>query len=257
MDLHTVTAHVGVDEAGPWRPGDVWLAGGTWLFSEPQPAARRLVDLTDAGWEPLIDRPDGALEIAATCTVERLAHHPHPLFEACTRAFLSSFKVQGAATVGGNLCAALPAAPMISLTAALDGTCLLLAPDGSTRTVGVTQFVTGAGTTALRPGELLRSITLPAEALARRSAMRQASLYALGRSAALVIGTRGPAGELAVTVTASTVRPFRLSFPGPPGAAELADAVGGVEWFVDVHGDGDWRRHMTLRMAQEIRDELA
>lgn len=257
MDLHTVTEHVGAGEAGPWRPGDVWLAGGTWLFSEPQPAARRLVDLTEAGWEPLVVHADGSLEIAATCTVARLARHPHPLFGACTRAFLASFKVQGVATIGGNLCAALPAGPMISLTAALDGTCLLLAPDGSTRTVPVAEFITGAATTALCPGELLRSVTLPADALARRSAVRQTSLYRLGRSAALVIGTRGAGGDLAVTVTASTVRPFRFSFPGLPSAPELADAISGVEWFVDVHGDGDWRRHMTLRMAQEIREDLA
>ena len=43
-----------------------------------------------------------------------------------------------------------------------------------------------------RPGELLRSIHLPAAALTQRSAMRQCSLTKLGRSAALFIGTSGP-----------------------------------------------------------------
>lgn len=252
MDLHTVTEHVGLDAAGAWRPGDVWLAGGTWLFSEPQPAARRLVDLTAAGWIPL-RRSDDGLEIAATCTVAELVGHP--LFAACANAFLASFKVQGVATVGGNLCAGLPAGPMISLTAALDGVALLCGPGGE-RCLPVVDFVTGAGVTALRPGEYLRSITLPADRLVRPSAMRQASLYALGRSAALVIGTRGPGLDL--TVTASTTRPVRLAFPGFPTAAELVTAVEGIsDWFVDVHGDGDWRRHMTGRLAEEIREELA
>ena len=36
-----------------WRDGDSWLAGGTWLFSEPQPHLRRLIDLHGFDWEPL------------------------------------------------------------------------------------------------------------------------------------------------------------------------------------------------------------
>jgi CO/xanthine dehydrogenase FAD-binding subunit len=246
VDLHTVEEVVDARAYGQWRPGDAWLAGGTWLFSEPQPHLRRLLDLADVGWPALVEHPDGGLEIAATCTIAELARHPHPLFGQCARAFLASFKIWNVATVGGNLCNALPAGPMISLTAALDGVCLLVATDGTARTLPVAELVTGAGTTALRPGELLRSITLPAEVLARPSAFRQISVQQLGRSAVLVIGTRGPGG-VELTVTASTPRPVRVA----PGAS--AD-VG--PWFDDVHGDPAWRRHMTLRFAEEIRAEL-
>jgi hypothetical protein len=28
------------------------------------------------------------------------------------------------------------------------------------------------------------------------------------------------------------------------------------EWFDDIHGLPEWRRHMTLRLAEEIRREL-
>lgn len=247
MDLHTVEEIVDARTSGGWRPGDAWLAGGTWLFSEPQPHLRRLLDLVPTGWRALVERPDGALEIAATATIAELARHPHPLFAQCANAFLASFKIWNVATVGGNLCNALPAGPMISLTAALDGECLLLRPDGTHRTVPALSFVTGPGTTALEPGELVRSITLPAATMARRSAFRQASLSKLGRSAVLVIGTRGEHG-VELTVTASTPRPVRIA----PGAS--AD-VG--PWFDDVHGDPAWRRHLTLRFAEEIRRELA
>ncbi len=252
-----MTEHVGLDDAGAWRPGDVWLAGGTWLFSEPQPGAARLVDLSAAGWRPLAVTADGGLEIAATCTVTELARHPHPVVDGCVRAFLASFKVQAVATVGGNLCAALPAGPMIALAAALDAACLLVGPDGERR-MPVTALVTGPGTTALRPGEYLRSLSVPGEALARRSAVRQASLYRHGRSAALLAGTRGPGGDLAVTITGSTPRPVVLAFPQPPTSPVLAAAIDArVTWFDDVHGDPDWRRHMTLRLAEEIRGELS
>ncbi|WP_028933437.1 FAD binding domain-containing protein [Pseudonocardia spinosispora] len=261
MDLDTVR-ELGPWSAHGWRDGDAWLAGGTWLFSEPQPAVRRLVDLTEMGWASLRQLADGSLEIGATCTVAELSAYPHPLFLPCCRAFLASFKIWNVATVGGNLCAALPAGPMISLCAALEGRCLLLAQDGGRRVVPVSDFVRGAGRTVLGEGELLRSITLPAHALRRRSAMRQASLYELGRSAALVIGTRDPAGgATTVTVTASTVRPFQLGFPGLPGREELAEAIERTVppsgWFSDVHGLPRWRRHMTHRLAEQVRRELS
>jgi CO/xanthine dehydrogenase FAD-binding subunit len=268
MDLNTVVEIRDAREPAAWRAGDAWLGGGTYLFSEPQPWLRRLVDLSRMGWVPVQETADGSVEIAATCTIAELSRFGRerpqaaaPLFEQCCRAFLASFKIWNMATVGGNLCNALPAGPMISLTAALDGQCLLRDQSGGLRRVRVVDFVTGAGRKDLADGELLRSVTLPARALACRTAFRQASLYGLGRSGVLVIGTRDPVdGSTAVTITASTVRPFRLAFPSPPGAAELRDAIAGAvgdeEWFDDIHGLPRWRRHMSYRFAEEIRQEL-
>ena len=45
-------------------------------------------------------------------------------------------------------------------------------------------FVTGNHANVLRPGELLRSIKIPAAALSKRFAFRRASLTHLGRSSA-------------------------------------------------------------------------
>ncbi|MEV0113594.1 FAD binding domain-containing protein [Streptomyces sp. NPDC050844] len=268
MDLNTVLDVRDARRHEPWRPGDAWLGGGTYLFSEPQPHLRRLVDLSRMGWEPLRTLPDGSLEIAATCTIAQLSRFGRtldaaaaPLFEQCCRAFLASFKIWNMATVGGNLCNALPAGPMISLTAALDGECLLQAQDGSIRRVKVASFVTGAGRKDLADGELLRSVTVPARSLRCRTAFRQASLYGLGRSGALVIGTLDPLdGSLAVTITAATRRPFRLWFALPPDRARLrraiAAAVGDSDWFDDIHGLPEWRRHMAFHLAEQVRHEL-
>ncbi|MCT4353970.1 FAD binding domain-containing protein [Streptomyces sp. Je 1-79] len=268
MDLNTVTDVRDARLREPWRPGDAWLGGGTYLFSEPQPHLRRLVDLSRMGWEPLRLDEDGSLEVAATCTIAQLSRYGRtfgaaaaPLFEQCCRAFLASFKIWNMATVGGNLCNGLPAGPMISLTAALDGACLLQSQAGTLRSVKVVDFVTGAGRKGLGEGELLRSVTLPARALGCRTAFRQASLYGLGRSGALVIGAYDPVdGSLAVTISAATVRPFRLWFPLPPGKDELRRAieaaVGADDWFDDIHGLPEWRRHMGFRLAEEVRREL-
>jgi CO/xanthine dehydrogenase FAD-binding subunit len=266
MDLTSVTAVHAGRQLPPWRPGDAWLAGGTWLFSEPQPAVQRLVDLTALGWPALVIGPDG-LELAATCTVaqlEAMQAPPHwaggELIRQCCLAFLASFKICNVATVGGNLCTALPAGPMISLAVALQGTCTIWSAAGSPRQVPAADFVVGPGVTVLAPGELLRSIHLPTAALRSTAAFRKASLRSGGRSAALLIGRRD-ADRTVLTVTASTRRPVVIDCAGVPDAAQLRaaieDAVPPELYLDDPHGDPDWRQHLTLRLAEEIRAELA
>ncbi len=74
MDLNTITevAHPKTREQLPvWTAGDAWLAGGTWLFSEPQVHLTRLIDLTALKWPALTIGATG-LTIAATCTVAQL-----------------------------------------------------------------------------------------------------------------------------------------------------------------------------------------
>src|ERR1700678_3515062 len=230
MDLNTITevAHPQAREQLPvWTAGDAWLAGGTWLFSEPQAHLTRLIDLTDLKW-PALTIGETGLTVAATCTVaqlDALACPPDwlaaPLINQCCRAFLASFKIWKTATVGGNLCMSLPAGPMISLTTALDGICTIWRADGSEQTIAVADFVVGNQHNVLGPGDLLRQIDIPLGALMRRSAFRQISLTPVGRSAALLIGSLTADGALALTVTASTVRPIRLSFAQMPSAKQL------------------------------------
>jgi CO/xanthine dehydrogenase FAD-binding subunit len=269
MDLNTINevARPQTREQLPvWTAGDAWLAGGTWLFSEPQVHLTRLIDLADLKW-PALTIGDTELTIAATCTVaqlDALACPPEwiasPLINQCCRAFLASFKVWKTATVGGNICMSLPAGPMISLTAALDGVGTIWKADGSEQKIKITDFVTGNQRNVLAFGDLLRQIDIPLTALKRRAAFRQISLTPVGRSAALLIGSLTSYGALALTVTASTLRPVQLSFAQIPPAQELRDAIlqhiPDALYHTDVHGKPAWRKHMTLRLAEEIRTEL-
>jgi CO/xanthine dehydrogenase FAD-binding subunit len=267
MDLNTVTAlHRPADRtelAGRLGTGAAALAGGTWLFSQPQPDLHTLVDLTGLGWPPLTVTGRG-LEIAATCTLAELAAFTAvpawpatALFRACCEALAGSFKIWHTATVGGNICLALPAGPMTSLAAALDGTVLLWSATGTERRVPVAEFVVGDRRTVLRPGEVLRAVELPASALAARTAFRRAALATQGRSGSVVIGRKDAGGGFVLTVTAATDRPRRIAFPGLPAAAELAGGLGRIDpWFDDPHGAPDWRRAVTLLLAEEVRAEL-
>jgi CO/xanthine dehydrogenase FAD-binding subunit len=274
-DINTVTELVPAP-GSTWRNGDAFLAGGTWLFSEPQPGTTRLLDLTDFGWPSLTESDDG-LEIAATCTLAELARwrpapgHDWPAAAAlprqCADALLGSFKVLGVATVGGNICLSLPAGPMIALTAALDGTATIWPSDGRRRQVPAADFVTGERANVLRPGELLRSVFLPARALRATAACRQVSLSAVGRSAVLLIGTRAPAGgdgdsQTVLTLTAAVPRPVQVTFTGLPHPNEAADSVdssatAAAGYLDDVHGGARWRRAMTRRAVASVITELA
>src|SRR6516162_1888670 len=103
MDLNSITQMyrpTSIDFLPEWREGYAWLAGGTWLFSEPQPSIRALVDLESLSWPALKLQPDG-LEIAATCTIAELnafrapvEWKASPLFRECSQSLQASFKMR-------------------------------------------------------------------------------------------------------------------------------------------------------------------
>lgn len=269
MDLNTIEQVVRPRARGELPTplqGDAFLAGGTYLYSEPQPHLRRLIDLASLGWIP-VETSAGGMRIAATCTLERLgavevtaAWPALALFGKTADALWGSFKIHKAATVGGNLCLALPAAPVAALAAALEGVCEVWCPDGSVRELAALDFVQGENRNALAPGEVLRAVRLPARALQRRAAFRQASLTGFGRSGALVIATRD-AGAWAVTITAAVRRPVRIVFAAAPAPDVLHAAIDAAMpaslLHDDVHGSPAWRRHMAHRLAREAMAALA
>lgn len=270
MNLNTVAAVQQPMSAGDitaWRDGYAWLAGGTWLFSTPQVDTHTLIDLQSLRWPALQASADG-LDIAATCTLADLAHFEAPatwkaafLFKMCCNSLLASFKVWNAATVGGNICMSLPAGSMISLTASLEATYTLWPRDAEPRNVAAVDFVTGNHANVLKRGELLRSIHLPARALAKRFAFRRASLTHLGRSAIIAIGTQSPGGDdLVLTITAATAKPVQLRFDRVPTARALREAIFAAipdtDYFDDVHGSALYKRHLTYYFAEQIRAEL-
>ncbi|MFE7741845.1 FAD binding domain-containing protein [Nocardia sp. NPDC057455] len=250
------------------------LAGGTFLFSEPQDQLVRLVDITGLGW-PAFEIGDDGLEIAATCTLAEFAgaapgrelgmpvlHDPWPgtaLFARSCRALLASHKIWRSATVGGNVCLALPAGAVLGALVALDGMAMVWAADGADRRIPMREFVLGPGRTVLRPGEVLRSIRLPRSSLLARTGFRKIALAPLGRSGAVVMGRRERDGRSAVTITAATTRPVVLDFAAPPGDGAVRDALSMIDpalWFDDPHGSPEWREHVAGMLAREVAAEL-
>jgi CO/xanthine dehydrogenase FAD-binding subunit len=271
MDLNTITSihrPAAPEDIPAWQDGCAWLAGGTWLFSEPQVQTHTLIDLETLNW-PSLTVTRAGLEIAATCRVIELDRFvapagwlAAPLLSECCRSFLSSFKIWNEATVGGNIVMSLPAGPMTSLTSSLEGILTLWPREGEPREVAVKDFVTGVHENVLRPGELVRSILLPTHALKKKYVFRRFTLTTQGRSEVLIVGTLCPEhGEFLLTITAATVKPVQLAFDQLPPASELTAAIDAAvpfEFYLDdVHGSPPHRKHLTCYFAQQIREELA
>jgi CO/xanthine dehydrogenase FAD-binding subunit len=252
-------------------PGEVVMAGGTWLMSEPQPDTNGFVDLTTLGWPDLEVTEDG-LRIGATCTIAHLkawaegrlpAETPPSDWTAlrivpdAANALLASFKIWNTATVGGNVCRSFAAGAMVSLTAGLDGIAEIWTPDGGMREQTVAAFVTGNGTNTLTHGEVLRAIRIPARALRSRALLRKIALAELGRSGAVVTGRQDEDGTTVFGLTAATWSPTILRFEGLPSREDLADAVASASgYYTDPLGSADWRRGVSGVMAERIRSEL-
>lgn len=271
MDQSTVREFVrpvGDDPTALWRPGDAWLAGGTFLFSTPLPDMHRLIDLTALGWPNLVIGPEG-LQIAATCRVVDLYDFvppadwtAGPFLREAVDSFLAGFKIWNTATVGGNICTSLPASPMTTMAAALDATLEIWGPGGGRRTMSVPDFILGDHANALQPGELLRSVHIPIESLKRRYSYQRFTLTKHGRSSEFLVGTTDPGKrDLLLTITAATSKPFVVRFGAIPTSAELRAGIDAVvrdaDYFDDPNGSPAHRKHMTYYLAERIRSDLA
>ncbi len=239
-------------------PGERWLAGGTWLFSEEQPGLTGLVDLMSLGWEPVTRTPD-TLVVAATCAISVIRElTDSPLLRQCADSLLASWKVQRIATVAGNICMALPAGAMTALAVGLDATALIWRADGSERRLAVHALVTGVQQTALEPGEVVRAIEFPRSSLSARTGFRRIALSPLGRTGTLVTARLDLSGGAVFGITGGTEAPHRLAFDSLPSAADLSGAIDEIDdWYDDAHGTPDWREAMSRRFASQLVEELS
>ena len=269
MDITTVTSFRSARTRGDLAlsPGEVVIAGGTWLMSEPQPRTTGFVDLTTLGWPDLELTEDG-LRIGATCTIASLlawVEHEAPaawtslaLARPSADALLASFKIWNTATVGGNVCQAFAAGAMIAMLSTLDATALVWTPDGGERRIAVADLVIANQATSLAPGEVLRALDVPMRALTGRVALQKIALAELGRSGAVVTARVDADGAAVFVVTAAVRRPRVIRFGRLPGAGELRDAVASAPGFyTDPLGSADWRRGVSVVLAERVRQGFA
>jgi len=249
------------------------LAGGTDLLAdldEERVRARRIVSLRRLPWRTL-DWNGPALTIGSTLPLRALELDPSVrtrlpgLYEAVHA--VGSVPLRHRATLGGNLGRSAPASDLIPILLVLDAEVELLGPTGA-RWLPVDRFVRASRSTAIAPGELIRSVRLPE---ARPSAfLWQRVRLANDISQLAVAVARSPAAG-AWRVAVGGIPPRAVLLPeagaalgssGNPSPDELRRASEAASRAVPIVADRraseEYRRHLigTL-LARAVRTALS
>jgi len=153
---------------GPGR--GAYIAGGTDMFLYP-PTCDFVVDVNKAGISDIARTPGGEVFIGAAATLHNMAGSDLLTDYAGgvlgrVAALCGNRPVRTTATVGGNLCNALPSADMAPVLLALDAVCFV-ADEDNQESLPLTDFFVGPRRTVL-DDRLLVGLGLPAEAAGRR-----------------------------------------------------------------------------------------
>jgi carbon-monoxide dehydrogenase medium subunit len=147
------------------------LAGGQTLVNVLKlriAGPARLVDITRVPeLRGISTLSDGSLEIGAATTYAEIAEAVdiwavRPLI-AEVASIIADVQVRNRGTIGGNACLNLPTNHFPPVLVAVDATLEIAGPDGE-RSVAAEDFFESPFTTAVRPGELLTRIRVPARA---------------------------------------------------------------------------------------------
>lgn len=177
-------------------PDAVILAGGTDLFVRMRTEQKRpagIVGLERISSIRQISKEGQMIRVGAMTTHQNLLDNQiirtylPVLYLAVKR--LGSPPIRHMGTIGGNICTSSPAGdtlpPLYVLNAVLE-----LASQGGRRMIPIHEFITGPGTTTIRPDEILTSILIPIPdpsiSYFRKIGQRQSLAIAIVSMAALI-----------------------------------------------------------------------
>ncbi|MBI3097258.1 MAG: xanthine dehydrogenase family protein subunit M [Planctomycetes bacterium] len=228
------------------------LAGGTDLIPRlrrRQWRIDRLIGLRRIDGLRDLTLEDGVLAIGAGVTLEELAASTTvsdvcPLLAEAAR-LMASPQVRALATIGGNLCHASPAADLAPPLLCLNATLRAIGPSGG-RDIPIGEFFTGPGRSALRDGELLVQVRVPAvegRGVYLKFSPRRAMDLA-------VVGVACFRSHGVATVAVGAAAPTPLRVPASPD--EAAARCSPID---DLRASAEYRREMVrvlTRRALEI-----
>lgn len=236
------------------------LAGGQTLVNVMKARAASPDVLVDLGGldelRGVSARPDGSLAIGAMTTYSELAEsgaaRARPILgEVC--ATIADVQVRNRGTIGGNVCSNDPTNHLPPLMVAL-GAEMTIAGVGGERTVPAGEFFLGVYMTAVMPGELLTTISVPA---GRADGFAAVTVGAdgtciLNAAASLEGAPRVAIGCVGAVPHRATEVESRLD-GGDPGEDAVRAAVAGLGATLDppsdVHASADYRRHLAEIVA--------
>jgi CO/xanthine dehydrogenase FAD-binding subunit len=246
------------------------LAGGTDFYPARvgQPLDDDVLDITAIEALRGITQDDRGWRIGALATwTDLIRSDVPPIFDGLKAAAreVGGVQIQNAGTIAGNICNASPAADGVPCLMALDAS-VELAHAGGTRTVPLTDFITGNRRTARAAAELVTAIVVP-----ETRAGAQSLFLKLGARRYLVISivmaafVIEPAGEavgrarIAVGACAPVARrltALEAELAGRPLGAGLGDLVdpkhieAALAPIDDVRGSAGYRTDAALTLVK-------
>jgi len=242
------------------------IAGGTALMLMMKAGVfrpRRLVSLRklNGGITSIAATSSGDLRVGAMASLATLEHSPHVAHRApiiCRMMKqLSNVRVRNVATVGGALAHGDPHMDLPPVAIALGARVCVVGPGGE-RDLAVEDLLTGYYETALKPNELITSMTIPAQGSRQASYLKVTSgsaddWPALGVAAAIDFqGNTVKAARIVVSAATSKAARLRAAEKLLAGAAisdKDLDAAGearaaDAESIDDLRGSAAYKREL-------------
>jgi carbon-monoxide dehydrogenase medium subunit len=169
--------------------------------------------------------------------------------------------VRNRGTIGGSIAHADPAADYPTVLKAVGATINVIGKGGE-RSIAADDFFTGLFETALEPGEIVTSVTVPATTgAAYEKHAHPASRYAVVGVAAVVGVEGGTCKSARITIGGATASPVHAtaaaeSLIGGPGSSEaIAAAAEKVPEAItsaigDAYASGEYRQHLAKVLAR-------
>jgi carbon-monoxide dehydrogenase medium subunit len=233
------------------------LAGGQTLTNVMKARAAApdvLIDLNQLDELRTISRAGDTLELGAMVTLAELIRssevaEARPIL-ATVAAQIADVQVRNRGTIGGNICSNDPTNHLPPVVAALGATMTVRGADGE-RTVGVDEFFLGVYMTAVQPGELLTSISVPA------GGGDGFASIPIGRDGTCIVNAAATVdgGEARIALGCVAATPLVLT--SAPDESAVREAVRGadIDPPSDVHASAEYRKHLAevvaVRAVQE------
>lgn len=205
----------------------------------------------------------GALVTHAQVVASELLSEKCPLL-AETAAVIGDMQVRNRGTIGGSLAHADPAADYPAAILALDAEMVAQSSSGM-RTIPANEFFVDLLTTAIRPGEILTEVRVPArragEGASYRKFHQPASGFAIvGAAARVLVGKGDRIDDISLGVTGVASKAYRATaveraLRGKAASdkmiAEACEkAAQGAEPLSDIFASAEYRREMASVFAR-------
>jgi len=251
------------------------IAAGTDILVEKDPCIEILIDITDLGLDCIKSNAQGVQIGAATTFAGILASsdldkEPYTVLVEAARQ-MGTPQLRNMATIGGNICSAVPSADSAPALLVLDATLTITGPNGE-RQMPISDFFKGARENALGKGEVLTEIRLPTfpgrtgAVFAKKGRVATGDLAIVNAAVRLTMNDDNICQDARIALGAAAPTPLRLKeleamLNGQKPQDELladiaAQASNQIKPISDVRGSAQYRMILSSILVEQALREV-